>query len=400
MKLFFVILFNLIVFGCYSQFNPPWYNDPSPTPQTYMTSNGAQYRHETYLSTLNGSLNIGYWAYLPPAYLQDSSQAFSVIYWLHGGSTGGLNENSIPWIAEDFMETNSTFYSKLRNSIVIFPNGLDLEFFTDRLDNSTRIESSIINELIPHINNNYNISQDRTCKGIAGFSMGGYGAIKLALKYPTLFGHAISIDGPAFPSTTHDPDYANDNISFPFYLSVFDNDVNYLNLNSLYTIADNYFANNSNLPVNLFLVTGQSDPLEGYHSTNFVNYLESEYNFTANFILNPNMPHDIIEFLDTYGDTIFSFQENSLCNNTTASENEVKQQSFEVYPTLVKEKLFFKYKNDTPVKISIYDVNGAAIRSNITLINKSIVVRDFKKGIYLIIIEADENVYVKKFIKQ
>jgi pimeloyl-ACP methyl ester carboxylesterase len=48
---------------------------------------------------------------------------------------------------------------------------------------------------MPHIEDTYRVIPDRRQRIIAGFSMGGYGAIRYALKFPDLFSMCISMDG-------------------------------------------------------------------------------------------------------------------------------------------------------------------------------------------------------------
>ena len=44
-----------------------------------------------------------------------------------------------------------------------------------------------IKELIPHIEKTYKVKAEKRFRGIAGLSMGGYGSLLYALKYPNLF---------------------------------------------------------------------------------------------------------------------------------------------------------------------------------------------------------------------
>jgi S-formylglutathione hydrolase FrmB len=55
-------------------------------------------------------------------------------------------------------------------------------------------ESYIIDELVPYINMNFNV--DPTQCGIAGHSMGGYGAYRLTMDHPTLFGSVSAMSAP------------------------------------------------------------------------------------------------------------------------------------------------------------------------------------------------------------
>lgn len=50
-------------------------------------------------------------------------------------------------------------------------------------------------DLIEFVEQTVSTISDRRFRGIAGFSMGGYGAIALAIKYPSLFSVATSLSG-------------------------------------------------------------------------------------------------------------------------------------------------------------------------------------------------------------
>ena len=57
-------------------------------------------------------------------------------------------------------------------------------------------ESLVIDQLKREIEANYNIYTDRAHTGIGGHSMGGYGAMKIAMKYPEIYGSVSSMSAP------------------------------------------------------------------------------------------------------------------------------------------------------------------------------------------------------------
>jgi S-formylglutathione hydrolase FrmB len=50
-------------------------------------------------------------------------------------------------------------------------------------------------DVVNYIDNNYRTIPKPECRGLAGYSMGGHGAVKFALKYPEIFGFLYSISG-------------------------------------------------------------------------------------------------------------------------------------------------------------------------------------------------------------
>ena len=55
------------------------------------------------------------------------------------------------------------------------------------------MESAIVDDMVPTINKLYKTETNPKHVGIGGISMGGYGAARLALKYPDIFGNGVLI---------------------------------------------------------------------------------------------------------------------------------------------------------------------------------------------------------------
>ncbi|MCH8303630.1 MAG: hypothetical protein IIB94_00710 [Candidatus Marinimicrobia bacterium] len=157
--------------------------------------------------------------YLPPGYNAARATGYPVVYQLHG--VGG-DEDSWP-TGFDLAQLLDRMIDKgaLEPTIVVMPsasNALGGGFYTNSFDHDlTRnptfnpalgfgaYEALIISVLMPTAEATYNI--DVTKRGIMGHSMGGYGAMKLALLYPTMFVSVASHSGPlAFNELINAPD--------------------------------------------------------------------------------------------------------------------------------------------------------------------------------------------------
>lgn len=57
-------------------------------------------------------------------------------------------------------------------------------------------ETSFVNELLPFVENNFNVKRDRGGRGIMGHSAGSYGSFTLALHHPDLFSFVAGSSGP------------------------------------------------------------------------------------------------------------------------------------------------------------------------------------------------------------
>ena len=137
--------------------------------------------------------DVSYLIYLPPGYRQETGKRYPVIYWLHG--TGGKQSRG--------GELASKLDADIRDGeapemILVSVNGLrGTTLYCDSADGQWPLESVIINDLIPHIDEAYRTIATREARAIEGFSMGGFGAGHLGFKYPELFG-TVSILDPAF----------------------------------------------------------------------------------------------------------------------------------------------------------------------------------------------------------
>ena len=56
-------------------------------------------------------------------------------------------------------------------------------------------------DLVTWIDTRFHTNADRSARGIGGLSMGGYGSVKLGLKYPDIFGSIASHSGVLDPAT-------------------------------------------------------------------------------------------------------------------------------------------------------------------------------------------------------
>lgn len=136
--------------------------------------------HHTF-SSQSAKTEVGYCIYLPPEY-SESNARYPVIYNLHGN--GGNEVHSF----EDIELLHAGILAgKWPAMIVVLPNGGRSTFYKDSYDGKFPIETMLIKELIPHVDSNYRTIAARRGRCIEGFSMGGRGATRLAMKYPELF---------------------------------------------------------------------------------------------------------------------------------------------------------------------------------------------------------------------
>ena len=123
---------------------------------------------------------------LPIGYDASRTTRYPVLYLLHG-RTGHYSD----WLNR----TNIADYASDYQLIIVMPEGND-GWYTDSASVPTdEYESYILKELLPDVEQRYRTIQARYGRGIAGLSMGGYGAIKFGLKSPQTFVFAASMSG-------------------------------------------------------------------------------------------------------------------------------------------------------------------------------------------------------------
>ena len=116
------------------------------------------------------------------------NEKIPTVYLLHGHGA-----NYKQWItAAPQIEKTS---NKMKALLVLPDGGYNSWYFDSKIDTSCKYETFIINELIPYIDANFPTINNRNARAITGLSMGGHGALYLAIKHQNLFAAAGSICG-------------------------------------------------------------------------------------------------------------------------------------------------------------------------------------------------------------
>jgi putative tributyrin esterase len=133
--------------------------------------------------------SMKYRVLLPQDY-ESSQRRYPVLYLLHG-----LSGNYTDWT----MRTNVAEYSRTLALIVVMPDG-ENQWYVNAADDSGRFEDYVVTDLQADVVRKFRTVNSRYGRAIAGLSMGGYGALKMALKRPAAFAVAASFSG-AFGAT-------------------------------------------------------------------------------------------------------------------------------------------------------------------------------------------------------
>ena len=124
--------------------------------------------------------HVGTYVYVP----DDHPPPFATLYLLHG-----LSDDYTIWLRRTSIERYATRWPLM----VVMPDGFR-GFYTNN-DQGPAFAQYIGEELVAQIDRIFPTSRSRDARGIGGLSMGGYGALRLALAYPDVFSVATSHSG-------------------------------------------------------------------------------------------------------------------------------------------------------------------------------------------------------------
>jgi enterochelin esterase-like enzyme len=137
--------------------------------------------------------------YLPPSYRDAATpeRRYPTLYLLHG-SPG----SEYDWIrGGKAVQSADTLigYGEVSEVIMIFPDGNGRSGETSEWGNSfdrkQLMENFVALDLVHFIDQKYRTIAAPTYRAIGGFSMGGFGAMNIAVHHPDIFGSVISLAG-------------------------------------------------------------------------------------------------------------------------------------------------------------------------------------------------------------
>lgn len=159
---------------------------------------------------------MNYSVYLPESY-HTSTRVYPVLYLLHG-MTGDHNDwitiGEVQRIAGEAMASG-----KVPEMIIIMPDGLYDAFYINNYDGSVRWEDFFHEEFIPAVEEEFRITTTRNKRGIAGLSMGGYGAMYHGVKYKEKFSSVYAMSA-AFLEVEPMPESERSDSQRDFHLKI------------------------------------------------------------------------------------------------------------------------------------------------------------------------------------
>jgi S-formylglutathione hydrolase FrmB len=124
--------------------------------------------------------------YLPPSYASQPNRRFPVVYFLHGYGIGAepyVNMMTVPQSAEAAVAAGA------KEMILVHPDSFTVHNGSMYSNSPTTgdWESFMAEDLVAYIDSHYRTVANRASRGLAGHSMGGYGAFRIGMKFPHVF---------------------------------------------------------------------------------------------------------------------------------------------------------------------------------------------------------------------
>jgi enterochelin esterase-like enzyme/dienelactone hydrolase len=245
--------------------------------------------HRTFFSQ-SMKTEVGFIVYNPPGY-GTGTKRYPVLYWLHG-------RDGSEWKGLELATKlhHAIVKRKVPPMILVLANGGQRTFYCDSADGTILSETALIKELIPFIDQNYRTVASREGRALEGFSMGGFGALKTALKHPEMFCSLV-----AGGSALFDVETFSQTASFQ---RMFGLDGGYYKAFDPYELARNNAERiRRNLQIMLFL--GNKDQLlEGnqrFHE------LLTELEIPHEYRVVNGLGHERLRLYDLLAETIFAF---------------------------------------------------------------------------------------------
>ena len=135
---------------------------------------------------------VGFCAMLPPSYDANPGRRYPVLYFLHGlgGDQSFLTSSGASNVIEDAWEQK-----RLGEFVIITPDG-ENSFYINSRDGHVLYEDFFVREFVPQMERRFRLTGSRNGRAIGGVSMGGYGALRFAFKYPQMFA-SVAVHMPA-----------------------------------------------------------------------------------------------------------------------------------------------------------------------------------------------------------
>jgi S-formylglutathione hydrolase FrmB len=135
-------------------------------------------------------IQASYSIFLPPSFHSEPTRKYPAIYFLHG-----LNNDRSSWTVARYGNLHEKLEAMMLDQqvpefLMVHPDGGN-SFYCDYVDGSRKYEQYVTQDLIGHLEKNYRAKEGRANRAIGGTSMGAYGALKIAMKFPNRYASVV-----------------------------------------------------------------------------------------------------------------------------------------------------------------------------------------------------------------
>lgn len=171
----------------------------TPTPPLCTETEGQVFDFADFSSAVAGR-TLSYRVYVPPCYFE-SQRRYPLLMLLHGSSNDETHWQDLGVIdtLNRGLSTNS-----LPPMILVMPYGGSLHASADFSGGT--LEDYLLDELLPQIEQDFCVWEDRDYRAIGGISRGGFWALSIAFRNPDVFG-AVGGHSPALDTDITPPNY-------------------------------------------------------------------------------------------------------------------------------------------------------------------------------------------------
>lgn len=183
----------------------------------------------------------------PPQEEPYASRGMKTLFLLHGYTGDAWN-----WVPE--------YLAEKYNFAIVIPSG-ENGFWIDGLSTGHKYGTFLGVELVDYVRKTFGLAKSKEDTFIMGFSMGGYGALRTALKYPDVFGKTAAWSSALIVHevATMKPGYDNGMSNYDYYRECFGEPSKVLESdNNPETLVKQLKAEGKQLP-EIFMACGTED---------------------------------------------------------------------------------------------------------------------------------------------
>lgn len=161
--------------------------------------------------------------YLPQGYKAGSNKRYPVLYMLHGFTETDLSyfsptttKANIPASADRTLANGTS-----KEMIIVTPNAMTVHGGSNYSSGATTgdWETFISDELVSYVDSHYRTIRDRKARGIAGHSMGGFGALRIGMKHSDVFSSLYVLSSCCVDANSNIPDTPEEMAAMEDYTS-------------------------------------------------------------------------------------------------------------------------------------------------------------------------------------